>query len=279
MRVLVTGAGGQLGRELVEALDDHDVTGTAHDRLDVADRDAVLAAVVSMKPDVVVHAAAWSDVDGCEADPDRAWRVNALGTRHIAHVARLAGAKVCYISTDYVFAGDADRPYTEWDEPGPESVYGRSKLGGERELGPEDLIVRTSWLCGRYGRNFVKTMLKLASEPEEITVVDDQHGCPTFADDLAAMISHLVSARYTGTFHITNQGHTTWFGLARDALAASGLDPARVRPVSTADLDPPRAAARPAWSVLDNAALRLSGLPLLPDYRESLERLVKQVQQ
>ena len=121
-------------------------------------------------------------------------------------------------------------------------------------------------------------MLKLASERDEITVVDDQHGCPTFADDLAAMISHLVSARLTGTFHITNQGHTTWFGLARHTLAASGLDPARVRPIPTADLDPPRPAARPAWSVLDNAVLRLSGLPLLPDYRESLERLVKQVQ-
>ncbi|MDQ3569557.1 MAG: dTDP-4-dehydrorhamnose reductase [Actinomycetota bacterium] len=279
MRILVTGARGQLGRELVETLGDHDVTGLARDRLDVADRDAVLEALVSLRPDVVVHTASWTDVDGCEGDPDRAWLVNALGTRHVAHGARLAGATLCYISTDYVFAGDADRPYTEWDEPDPKSVYGRSKLGGERELGAGDMIVRTSWLCGRYGRNFVKTMLRLAGEREDITVVDDQHGCPTFADDLAAMIASMVSSRFTGMFHVTNQGPTTWFDLARATLVAGGFDPARVRPISSADLDPPRPAPRPAWSVLDNTALRLSGVPLLPDHRESLERLVKQVQQ
>ena len=277
MRVLVTGAGGQLGTELVEALAGHDVVAADRDRLDVADREAVLQAVPAIGADVVVHAAAWTDVDGCERDPDRAFRVNALGTRHVAQAARLAGARVCYVSTDYVFAGDADRPYTEWDETAPRSVYGRSKLGGERELVPDDLVVRTSWLCGRRGGNFVKTMLRLAAERDEIPVVDDQRGCPTFADDLAAMVAQLVSSGLRGTFHVTNQGHTTWFGLAREALAAGGFDPDKVRAVRTADLDPPRPAPRPTFSVLDNAALRLSGVPLLPDYRESLERLVKEV--
>ena len=277
MRVLVTGATGQLGRELVEAFDGHHVLAAGRDRLDVTDRDAVLQAITATRPDAVVHAAAWTDVDGCERDQDRAWRTNAMGTRHVAHGARLAGARVCYLSTDYVFAGDVDRPYTEWDEPGPRSVYGRSKLGGERELGPDDTVVRTSWLCGRHGRNFVKTMLRLADERDEIPVVDDQHGCPTDAQDLAAMVAHLVTADLRGTYHVTNQGRTTWFGLARDTLAAGGFDLGKLRAVKTADLQPPRPAPRPAFSVLDNAALRLSGVALLPHYRESLERLVKEV--
>ncbi|MGH9283115.1 MAG: SDR family oxidoreductase, partial [Acidimicrobiales bacterium] len=184
---------------------------------------------------------------------------------------------VCYLSTDYVFPGDREHPYTEWDDPAPLSVYGRSKLGGERELGPGSTIVRTSWVCGRYGRNFVRTILGAASTagPGELTVVDDQHGCPTFADDLAAMVAALVVARLPGTFHVTNQGHTSWYGLARDAIELAGIDPAVVRPISTAELEPPRPAPRPRWSVLDNAALRLCGIPLLPGYHEPLERLVR----
>jgi dTDP-4-dehydrorhamnose reductase len=137
--------------------------------------------------------------------------------------------------------------------------------------------VRTSWLCGRRGRNFVRTMLSLGARGEPFDVVDDQHGCPTFAEDLAGAIAQLVSARLPGTFHVTNQGVTTWFSLARDTLTLAGMDPALVRPVVTADLRPPRPAPRPAYSVLDNAALRLSGLPLLPDHHEPLERLVKEL--
>ncbi len=281
MRVLVTGAGGQLGRELVGAFAGHDLVAATRHELDVADRDAVFAALVETKPDAVIHAAGWTDVDGCEADADRAWRVNSLATRHVVRAARLVGATVCYISTDYVFSGevdeDAPRPYTEWDRTGPRSMYGRSKLGGELEVGVEDLVVRTSWICGRHGRNFVKTMLRLGVERDQIAVVDDQHGCPTFADDLATAVYRLVTGRLSGVFHVTNQVPTTWYQLAKDALGAAGLDPGKVRPVATADLDPPRPAPRPAWSVLDNAALRLSGLPLLPDHRESLERLVKEL--
>ncbi len=287
VRVLITGAGGQLGRELVDAFADHDLVSTTREELDVADRHTVFDAVLAAKPEAVVHAAAWTDVDGCESDTDRAWRVNSLATRHVVGAARLVGASVCYISTDYVFSGDgvfsgdatgsAPKGYTEWDQTGPRSMYGRSKLGGELELGPEDTVVRTSWVCGRHGRNFVKTMLRLAGERDEITVVADQHGCPTFADDLAAMVRQLVTGRLPGTFHVTNQVATTWYQFAKDALEAAGHDPDKVRPVAAADLDPPRPAPRPAWSVLDNAALRLSGLPLLPDHRESLQRLVKEL--
>jgi dTDP-4-dehydrorhamnose reductase len=277
VRVLITGAGGQLGHDLVDAFAGHDTVATTHAQLDVADRDAVLAALTELRPDTVVHAGAWTDVDGCETDPDRAFRTNALGTRHVVEGARVADARVCYVSTDYVFDGTGDRPWVEWDAPAPLSVYGRSKLGGERELDPGATIVRTSWVCGAHGRNFVKTMLRAAAERDELTVVDDQHGCPTFTSDLAGAIRRLVVARLPGTFHVTNQGTTTWFAFARAILAAAGLDPAKVRPIATADLLPSRPAPRPANSVLDNAALRLSGLPLLPDWHDPLARLVDEL--
>ncbi len=276
-RVLVTGAGGALGRAVVSAFDDKDVVGLDHVQLDVADRDAVLQAVGAVAPDVVVHTGAWTDVDGCESDPDRAFRVNALGTRHVVEGARLTGARVVYVSTDYVFDGLASRPYVEWDVTNPLSVYGRSKLGGEHELHPADTLVRTSWVCGRHGRNFVKTILTRAREGQPLRVVDDQHGCPTFTDDLAAMIRRLAVERRPGVYHVTNQGVTTWFQLAREVVAMAGLDPEQVLPVATAELDPPRPAPRPRFSALDNAALRLGGVALLDDYHVPLERLIKEL--
>ena len=282
MRVLITGAGGQLGRDLVAAFGDgpHQVVAADHGRLDVGDREAVLQAVTSLAPDAVVHAGAWTAVDGCESDPDRAYRDNALGTRHVAEAARLTGAHVLYVSTDYVFDGRASLPYREWDEPNPLSVYGRSKLGGERELFslvPGAAVVRTSWVCGVHGANMVKTVLRLASGGGPMAFVDDQRGCPTFTDDLAGTIVRLVTARLPGVFHVTNQGATSWFQFARDVVAAAGGDPSIVRPIATSELQPPRPAPRPANSVLDNAALRLIGLPLLPDHHEPLERAVKQL--
>jgi dTDP-4-dehydrorhamnose reductase len=275
VRLLVTGAGGQVGREVVDALVRHDVVAADHAALDVADRDAVLAAVTATRPDAVVHAAAWTAVDACEGDPDRAFRVNALGTRHVAEAARRVRANVCYLSTDYVFDGAKTEPYVEWDTPNPQSMYGRSKLAGERELDPGSLVVRTSWVCGRHGHNMVKTILRLAGEHDELAFVDDQRGHPSFADDLAGAIARLVVERRTGTYHVTNQGAVSWYEFARAVMTVAGHDPGRVRPVATADLDPPRPAPRPANSVLENAALRLQGLPMLPDFREPLERLVK----
>jgi dTDP-4-dehydrorhamnose reductase len=280
-RVLVTGAGGQLGRDVVEdfAANDggkaHEVVAADRAGLDVTDRDAVLQLMGAFRPDVVVHAAAWTAVDACEGDPDRAVAVNALGTRHVAEGARLVGAHVCYLSTDYVFDGRAQRPYTEWDEPNPLSVYGRSKLGGERELDPGHSVVRTSWVCGRHGANIVHTVLRLADEGGQLRFVDDQIGCPSFTSDLAPAVRSLALSRRPGVYHMTNQGPTTWFGFARAIVAAAGRDPDRVEAVKTEDLRPPRPAPRPANSVLDNAAMRLSGLPLLPAWQESLERLVK----
>jgi dTDP-4-dehydrorhamnose reductase len=277
MRVLITGAGGQLGHDLVAAFAGDEVVAATRAQLDVADRDAVLQALTTLRPDAVVHAGAWTDVDGCEGDPDRAFQVNALGTRHIAEGARLAGARVCYVSTDYVFDGRAGRAWVEWDTPNPLSVYGRSKLGGEWELDPGSTLVRTSWVCGARGHNFVRSILRAAAERDELAVVDDQRGSPTLTPDLAAAIRRLVVARLPGTFHVTNQGSTTWFGFAQAIVAAAGMDPAKVRPISTGELQPPRPAPRPANSVLDNAALRLMGLPLLDDWHEPLERLVKEL--
>ncbi len=294
MRVLVTGAGGQLGSDLVTALSGTvppagrrrallgpegggpgvDVTAADHAALPVEDRAMVLDAVLALRPDVVVHAAAWTAVDACEGDPDRAFRVNALGTRNVAEAARSAGAHLVYVSTDYVFDGASTRPYVEWDEPHPVSAYGRSKLGGERECPPEATVVRTSWVCGASGPNMVKTALRLAAGDGPLRFVDDQHGSPTFTADLAAAIVTLGLDRRPGTYHVTNVGSTSWFGFVQAVLKAAGHDPGRVEPISTAALDPPRAAPRPANSVLDNAALRLSGLPQLPDWHDGLARLV-----
>jgi dTDP-4-dehydrorhamnose reductase len=282
MRVLVTGASGQVGTEVVavcRAAGD-DVVACTHTTLDVTDRDAVLAVITTCAPDAVVHAAAWTAVDACEADPDRAFAVNALGARHVAEATGLAGARLLYLSTDYVFDGTKPEPYVEWDVPNPRSVYGASKLAGEHEvatLGIAATVVRLSWVCGAAGPNMVKTVLRLAADPGELRFVDDQRGRPTFADSAAPLLRRLLVERRPGLFHVTNRGAVSWFEFARAVLDAAGADAARVVPIRTADLVPARPAARPANSVLDNAALRLSGLPLLPDFHEPLARLVREL--
>jgi len=281
MRVFLTGAGGQLGRDVIVALEAlgsrPEVVAVDHDRLELTDRDAVLTAISSCQPDVVIHAAAWTAVDACEGDPDRAFAVNALGSRHIAQAAARLGAPVYYVSTDYVFDGTKSTAYLEWDPTNPQSVYGSSKLAGEREVlgsAPGSAVIRTSWVCGEHGANMVKTILRLAAEHDTLQFVDDQRGHPTLTADLAVAIVTLVIDRRPGVFHLTNQGAVSWFEFAREVLVAAGLDPARVLPVATADLTPPRPAPRPANSVLDNAAWRLSGLPALRDFREPLGELV-----
>lgn len=278
MRILVTGAGGQLGTDLVRLAGRHEVVAATSAVLDVGDRDSALAAITSTGPDLIIHAAAWTAVDACESDPERAFRVNAFGCRNVAEGARLTGAHLVAVSTDYVFDGTKPAPYLEWDPPHPLSVYGRSKLAGEQEILaalPGATIARTAWVCGAHGANMLKTVLRLGAGEGTLRFVDDQRGCPTFTEDLAGMLLQLGVGRRPGVFHVTNQGPTTWYGFARDVLAAAGHDPERVQPISTAELDPPRPAPRPANSVLDNAALRMSGVALLPDYHEPLERTVK----
>jgi dTDP-4-dehydrorhamnose reductase len=277
---LVTGAGGQVGHEVatVFAREGWEVTPLTHAELDIGDRDAVRAALAASRPDAVVNAAAFTAVDACETETDTAWRINALAVRHLAEAAADVGAHLCHISTDYVFNGEKAGPYVEWDATDPRSVYGRSKLGGEVEAGPGATVVRTSWVCGDHGANMVKTILRLAADPDRpLAFVDDQVGCVTVAADLAEAIHVLVADRRPGLHHVTNQGPQSWFEVARAVLAAAGEDPARVRPIATAELDPPRPAPRPANSVLDNAALRLAGIPLLPPVDDALPALVKRL--
>ncbi|MDP8970500.1 MAG: dTDP-4-dehydrorhamnose reductase [Actinomycetota bacterium] len=277
MRVLVTGAGGQLGRDLLAAFADTDCVGLGNGDLDVTDEPAVVAAVRDHAPDLVLHAAAYTKVDACESDPDTAWRVNAAGAWWVARACALGAAAMVYLSTDYVFDGLAGRPYTEFDAPNPQSVYGRSKEAGEqlvRQALPRHYVVRTSWLHGPHGGNFVKTMLHLARERGQVSVVDDQVGSPTFTFDLAPAIRRLaVSGRY-GTYHLTNQGHCTWFELARATFERAGVAVELV-PTDTASFGAP--APRPAFSVLDNRMARMLGLEPLPAWESSLTRLLAEL--
>ena len=277
MTVLVTGAGGQLGVDVLAAYAADDVVGLTHAELDIADEAAVAAAVRDHQPRLVVNAAAYTKVDACETEPDTAWAANALGPWWLARACRDAGAQLVHISTDYVFDGTATRPYTEFDPINPLSVYGRSKAAGERlvrQALPAHYIVRTSWVHGLAGANFVKTMLRLGAERDELSVVDDQTGSPTFTFDLAPAIRRLVELGRPGTFHVTNSGACTWFELARTVFELAGMD-VSVKPIDTATYGAP--APRPANSMLDNTFARLTGLEPLPPWRDSLVRLMTQL--
>ena len=280
MKFLITGANGQLGHELVRATiaAGHEVVATSHETLDITDESAVVLAIRTARPDVVIHAAAWTAVDACESDPEKALLVNGTATKYVADAAHAVGAHVVYISTDYVFDGNKNSPYEEDDAPNPQSVYGSSKLAGERALGATDAIVRIAWVCGFYGANMVKTILRLAEQPQ-LKFVDDQIGNPTFADDAAAMIVRLAAEKRSGAWHVTNQGDVSWYEFAREVLIAGGFDPDKVAPIKTHELQPPRPAKRPHNSVLNNGSLKNAKIDLLPDFRIPLKRLVSQLQQ
>ena len=271
MRVLITGGAGQLGRDLAAELGP---SAFALDRseCDVTKLASVQAAVERVRPDAIVNAGAWTDVDGCEGDPDRARLVNATGAGNVGRAA--GGALVVQVSTDYVFDGRAGRAYVESDATNPLSVYGTSKLEGEREAGAAArcAVVRTAWLYGTGAKNFVAAILRAARTRNRLSVVDDQVGSPTSTPDFARALVALIERGATGVLHGVNAGKCSRFEFARAIFEEAGLDPSRVEPVPTGAM--PRPATRPAYAPLDGAAWRVAGLPDLRGWREALREVV-----
>ncbi len=269
MKILVTGAAGQLGQALIRELERR---GWEAQSTDLADLDITRPGEVwehlhRERPEAVVNAAAATRVDDLEADPELAFRVNSLGPRNLAVACRRLGIKLVQVSSDYVFDGAKSGPYLEWDDPRPLSVYGMSKLLGEklvREQWPEHFIVRTAWLYGLPGPNFVTAILAKGRAGQALKVVDDQRGSPTSAPALARQLLALVTTEAFGTYHATCQGEGTWYDFARLILEKAGLA-AEVKPCRTGEY--PRPAPRPANSVLENRMLKLEGLDLMPDWR------------
>jgi dTDP-4-dehydrorhamnose reductase len=298
MRVLVTGAAGQVGTDLVCALEGHvpaagvatallggtpvaagefEVVAVSHADLAVDDAEAVTAVIGAAAPDVVVHLAAYTAVDRAETEPERAHDVNAVGTANVAAAAARVGAHLVYTSTDYVFDGTKATGYVEDDPTSPRSVYGTTKRDGELAALPDATVARVSWVAGLHGRNIVKLAVDKAREGAALRFVDDQRGCPSFAADLAAGLVTLVRERPGGIVHLTNAGETTWYELVREVVAAAGGDPGLVSAIPTSSLDPQPLAPRPTNSVLTPRRLQDDGYDLLPPWREAMHRLVAAV--
>jgi dTDP-4-dehydrorhamnose reductase len=277
MRILLIGAGGQLGADLQKALSHEVVIPLTHSEIEVTDSTSIRRAFEQNSPEVVINTAAFHRVDDCETDADRAFRVNALAVHALAIACKEFGAALVHFSTDYVFGGEKTEPYVETDCPHPLSVYGASKLAGEQLLAAtleQHFLVRT---CGLYGMggsrskggNFVETMLRLASQGKPIRVVDDQVVTPTYTADLAHKVSQLIQTEAYGLHHITNNGSCSWFEFAQAIFEVAGIE-ANLQPISSADFAAP--ARRPAYSVLHNARLEAMGLGEMPAWRKSLAR-------
>jgi dTDP-4-dehydrorhamnose reductase len=275
MRILITGANGQLARELQRALRGHTVIHAVLPEFDLLKTD-VESHILAARPDVVVHLAAYTDVDGAEREPDKAMAVNAEGTERVAKAVDKAGARLIYLSTDYVFDGRKTSPYVETDKPNPVNAYGRSKLEGElRALTccPNTLIVRSAWLYGAYGKNFVNTIIQLASKQPALRVVADQRGSPTYAGDLAVALIRVLDMDSRGIVHAAGAGDCTWYEFACAIISLMrGTVP--VHPITTAEAG--RAAPRPPYSVLANRVLAEAGVTL-PHWKDALTRYMREV--
>ncbi|TCL32981.1 dTDP-4-dehydrorhamnose reductase [Anaerospora hongkongensis] len=278
MKVAVTGANGQLGKEIARQGAKHELILTDYDTLDVTDYSAVTAFMKTVRPDAVIHCAAYTNVDGAEADYDGAFRINAVGTQNLAAGCLETAARLVYISTDYVFDGQTRQPYREFDSVNPQNVYGITKRHGEeivRQLLGRHYIIRTAWLYGE-GSNFARTMLNLAAKNSTLKVVNDQIGTPTSTVDLARAIYALLATDAYGTYHGTCQGQCSWYDFACEIFRQAGKQ-VKVLPVTTDEF--PRPAKRPAYSVLDNYMLRMTiGDPMrnwqnaLADYISGLDK-------
>lgn len=283
MKILLTGASGMLGTDLQRALSrEHELVATdiagGVMPLDITDREQVMRTVADVRPDLVIHSAAYTDVDGCERDPDRAFRVNGLGTWHIAAACARCDSAVLYVSTDFVFDGHKGAPYSEYDTPRPINHYGASKLAGEvhvRTLCPRHYIVRTAWLYGEHGKSFPRSILNAAREGKKLRVVSDQIGSPTFTADLAQAICTLIDNPLYGTYHITNSGMASWYELARRTLALAGMNNVEIKPIKSEEWPSPT--TRPQFSVLRNYALELQGRQSMRPWHEALADFVNRI--
>ncbi|QFF97991.1 dTDP-4-dehydrorhamnose reductase [Psychrobacillus glaciei] len=272
MKIIITGANGQLGRELVNQLETSEmlIYSFTKEELDITDLDEVLKTVDEICPDVIINAAAFTNVDKAETEKDLAFSINAFGSRNLAVAAEKVDAKICYISTDYVFDGNGQQPYGEYFPVNPLGVYGTSKYVGEQltqSVSSKYYIVRTAWVYGEHGNNFVKTMLKLASDKSEIGVVHDQVGSPTYTVDLASFIINLVQTEKYGIYHCTNSGSCSWYEFAKAIFAEAGIE-IDLSPLTSEQF--PRPAKRPNYSVLDNMSLRINGFSQPRHWREAL---------
>ncbi len=285
MRVLVTGAKGQLGHDVTALLEKRGVPclGADAEEFDITDARQTEVFLTAYAPDAVVHCAAFTNVDGAEKDRDASYRVNVLGTENVARAAAALGAKVVYISTDYVFDGTGETPWRTDSPVSPVNRYGETKLGGEtavRETTDRHFVVRTSWVFGLHGKNFVKTMLRLGAERERLTVVDDQVGSPTYTRDLARLLCDMLPTEKFGTYHAANEGFCSWCEFAREIMREGGR-PCRVEPISSeayAEMVP-AAAARPKNSRLDRSSLDAAGFARLPSWQDALARYVTELKE
>jgi dTDP-4-dehydrorhamnose reductase len=261
MRIAITGVAGQLGRDLLSELTPrHECCAISRAEADVTDYPALAACVAACRPDLVIHSAAYTDVDGCERNPDQAYRVNAIGTWNAAAAANQCGGAVAVISSDFVFDGEKREPYTEFDATNPLSHYGASKRAGELAAfaaNPRTYVVRTQWLYGVHGQNFPYAILRAAVRGE-VRVVADQIGAPTYSPDLARMIGRIIETPRYGIYHANNAGACSWYDFAVELYRLAGLDPALIRPIPSAEYPSPT--RRPAYSVLRRYALELMGL-------------------
>lgn len=271
--IAVAGAGGMLGRDLLEALGET-ARGLTRNEMDITSQESVRKALVSLKPSVVINCIAFTDVDGSESNQERAFLVNGEGVANLAAVTADIGAKLVHISSDYVFDGSKGSPYLEEDPVNPLSVYGKSKLAGEEKarLNPDHLIIRTQWLYGKHGRNFVETMLRLAGEKKELAIVGDQIGSPTRTVDLCLAIKALVDRGCRGTYHAANDGYCSWFDFAHAIFAEKGID-VSLKAITTEELGRP--APRPQFSVLDCGKLLLDSGIRLENWRDALRKYLE----
>jgi dTDP-4-dehydrorhamnose reductase len=273
-RILVTGAEGQLGSDLVSCLHSlgYRVFGMGKSKLDITNEDEVYEVVSLIKPNIIVHCAAYTQVDAAESQPDMAFLINGIGTRNIAIAAESIKAKLVYISTDYVFDGLSTTPYHEFSSVSPINIYGNSKLAGEnlvRDFHSKFFIIRTSWVFGVNGHNFIKTMLSLSKEKDQLKVVSDQVGCPTYTVDLSKCIVQIMETNKYGIYHVSNSGSCSWYELAKELFQQTNIN-VNILPCTTEEF--PRPAKRPKNSVLDHMSLRINNFDVMPHWKNALNR-------